>query len=55
MTVREPVGFEPKQARCAKRIDPLAAPPRRFIAAPMQFAVVTAAQRNSELVAYFAG
>ena len=49
------MGFEPEQARRAKRINPLTAPPCGFIAAPMQFPVVTAAQRNSELVAYFAG
>ncbi len=55
MIVPERMGFEPKQARRAKGIDSLTAPPRGFIAAPVQFPVVAAAQRNSELVAYFAG
>ena len=55
MTVRERMGFEPKHARRAKRINPLTPPPCGFIAAAMEFPVVTAAQRNSELVAYFAG
>ena len=49
------MGFEPKEARSAKRIDPLAAPPCDFIAASMQFPVVTAAQWNSKLVTYFDG
>ncbi len=48
------MGFEPKQARRAKRINPLALPPCSFIAAVMKFTVVKAAHRNGELVAYFA-
>ena len=52
---RERMGFAPIQARHAQSINPLTFPPCDFIAAPMEFPVVTAAQRNSELVAYFAG
>jgi hypothetical protein len=48
------MGFAPKQARHAKRINPLTSPPCGFIAAAMEFAVVQAAHRNGEFVAHFA-
>ena len=48
------MGFATKHARDAERINPLASPPRGFIAAAMEFAVVEAAHRNGELVAHFA-
>jgi hypothetical protein len=48
------MGFAPKQARHAQRINPYTAPPCGFIAAAMDFAVVKAAHRNGELVAHFA-
>jgi hypothetical protein len=48
------MGFAPKHARDAERINPLASPPRGFIAAAMEFAVVEAAHRNGELVPHFA-
>jgi hypothetical protein len=49
------MGFEPKEARRAKCINPLTVPPGGLVTASMQFPVVTAAQRNCELVAYFVG
>jgi hypothetical protein len=52
---RERMGFAPIHARHAQSINPLTFPPCDFIAAPMELPVVTAAQWNSELVAYFAG
>jgi hypothetical protein len=40
------MGFASKHARDAERINPLASPPRGFIAAAMEFAVVEAAHRK---------
>ena len=40
--------MRPKHARDAERINPLASPPRGFIAAAMEFAVVEAAHRNGD-------
>ena len=47
--------LEPERACHAKRINPLTSPPCGFVAAAMNFPMMTAAQRDSELVAHFAG
>ena len=43
--------FEPKCACHPDRIDPLTSPPFGFVAAAMNFPMVTAAQRDGEFVA----
>jgi hypothetical protein len=52
---RERMRLEPKSTRDLQRIKAKPVPPRCFIATAMQFAVVAATQRNSELVAHLAG
>ena len=46
--------FEPKLAGRNRRIYPGAAPPVRFVAGTVDFAVVSAAKRDSEFIADFA-
>src|SRR5665213_1143228 len=45
------MGVEPQLARCGRRIDLELAPPCGFIPAAMDFAMVSATQRDGELVA----
>ena len=45
------MGFEPQHAGCFGRIYPGSLPPRGFIAAPMNLAMMASAQRDGELVA----
>ena len=42
--------FEPQRSRGAARIKPELLPPRRFIPVTMHFTMMSAAQRNRELV-----
>ena len=44
------MGFQPKGARSDSRINPGIFPPRGFIAAAMQLAVMAPAQRYGELI-----
>jgi hypothetical protein len=48
---RKRVGFEPQRTSGGGRINASFFPPLRFIAAAVDFAMVTAAERNSELIA----
>jgi len=48
------MGFEPKRSRRAGGIDSELMPPGRFVSVTMQFAMVSPAQRDRELVAGFA-
>jgi len=48
------MGRQPQFSRGLRRINPGTAPPRRFIAMAMEFAMMTAAKRDGELVANFA-
>src|ERR1700720_1280557 len=48
------MGFKPKGARGAGGIEPKLLPPRRFIPVTVNFAMVSPAQRHSELIADFA-
>ena len=50
-TGRQRMCFEPERARDNGRIDLFLFPPRRFIAASVDLAMVSAAQRDGELVA----
>ena len=47
------MGFKPQCARRAGGIEPKLLPPRRFVAVTMNFAMVSPAQRDRELVADF--
>jgi hypothetical protein len=44
----------PQPLRCVQRIDIVVLPPCEFIAALVELAMVRAAQRHGEFVAYFA-
>ena len=47
------MGFEPQRSGAACRIDPDRLPPGRFVAAAVNFAMVTSTQGNRELIADF--
>jgi hypothetical protein len=46
---------KPQRASNFQDINPKAAPPRCFVTTAVELAMMTAAQRNGELVAHFAG
>jgi hypothetical protein len=48
------MGFEPERAGCGGRINVRALPPRGFVAAAMNFAMMAAAERHGKFVAHLA-
>ena len=52
--VRKRMRFEPQSAGGSRRVDAGYLPPGRFVATTMHLAMMAAAERHSELIAYLA-